>query len=166
MKRKSGRIGSRKVTDETPDRVSEQGIHEEEVELREFRVDNTSTTTRTVGRPKKTFHVSSEEYALAARLLTLIRENLDPKAKADLQEWAAHVDRLHRIDERDFADIAKVIEWLHDPAGGRNAAFWRGNVLSTKSLRKQFQRLLVQMNGYMPTAKHLAESLAGFERWE
>jgi hypothetical protein len=112
---------------------------------------------------RKPFMPDSEPFRLSARLLDLIRTNLDPKASANIQSWAVELDRLHRIDKRDYEEIERVIEWLHDSNAGADAAFWRGNVVSAANLRKHFPRLVVKMNGYRP-ARHLDESLAEFER--
>ncbi len=83
--------------------------------------------------------VAQEAHRLAGLLAGLMREN-DPKAKTprDLTAWAIELDRLHRIDGRDWPEIETVLRW------SQADSFWRSNVLSAGKLRKQFSSLLLK----------------------
>ena len=47
-----------------------------------------------------------------------------------------------RLDKRSPAEIKKVITWC------QKDKFWMNNILSTEKLRKQFDTLALQMEGY------------------
>lgn len=84
---------------------------------------------------------SSQAFGLATRLLELILAN-DPKAKKPkLERWAEDIDKLHRLDKRSYEEIEGVMVWA------QNDSFWRSNILSASSLRKQFAKLKLQMEG-------------------
>lgn len=77
---------------------------------------------------------------LAKFLFSKIQQN-NPKAKPpNFQVWARHVDLMLRVDNRSVEDIRAVIEWAQDDD------FWKGNILSTEKLRKQFDRLYMKLN--------------------
>lgn len=77
-----------------------------------------------------------------SRLLFDLIQSRDPKAKKpDLIKWASHLDKLNRIDGRSISEIEAVIRWC------QSDQFWQNNVLSTITLRKKFQQLLLKMNG-------------------
>jgi len=54
-----------------------------------------------------------------------------------VQLWAKDIDRLHRLDKQSIEDIRKVIEWC------QTEPFWKTNILSGASLRKQWDRLYI-----------------------
>lgn len=58
-----------------------------------------------------------------------------------LDAWAREIDLALRLDGRTVEDVTRAIRFAHvDPAG----SFWRPNVLSGSTLRKQLDRLLMQ----------------------
>lgn len=75
---------------------------------------------------------------LARLLADLMRQN-DPKARIprSLRKWEEDLDRLNRIDGRSWQEIERIIRWC------QASEFWRSNVLSAGSLRRQFPRLLL-----------------------
>lgn len=58
-----------------------------------------------------------------------------------VEAWAEVVDKMLRLDKADPFEVEAVITWAHvdDKTG-----FWRPNLLSPNSLRKQFPRLKIQ----------------------
>ena len=84
---------------------------------------------------------SSEGAELAALLASLIRKN-NPKAKTQTKsqvcQWAQDADRMLRLDNRDFADARKLLEWA------QRDTFWMSNILSMGAFRKQYDRLTMQ----------------------
>jgi len=81
----------------------------------------------------------AEAVRLARLLADLMRRN-DPKARvpADLTPWATELDRLHRIDRRDWPEIERVLRW------SQADSFWRCNILSAAKLRKKFGQLALK----------------------
>lgn len=76
---------------------------------------------------------------LAKEFFNLILVN-NPKAKQpDFQIWAKQIDVMMRNDKRTEEDVRRVIAW------SQQDSFWMGNILSPKSLRKQFDALMVKM---------------------
>jgi phage replication O-like protein O len=77
---------------------------------------------------------------LSKKLFYLILKN-DPKAKTpNFNQWAAHIEKLIRIDKRTPDEISHVIQWTQQDE------FWMSNILSTAKLRKSFQQLWLKSN--------------------
>jgi hypothetical protein len=88
---------------------------------------------------KKTTRYTSHVYRLCDLLFAKILEN-NPKAKRpNMQTWCRDMDRLVRIDKRDPDDVEAVIIWCQQDQ------FWYKNILSPAKLRKQFDRLMLNM---------------------
>jgi hypothetical protein len=84
-------------------------------------------------RPKK----SAPAWALAMSTYLNDQIALNGGVPSNKPEaWAADIDKLHRIDGLHQQDIKSIIDWAtaHD--------FWAPNVMSGKSLRKNYRRLL------------------------
>ena len=85
----------------------------------------------------------SESDSTAQYLYDSIKIKSDPpcwKHKSpDLKKWSEDIEKLHRIDKIDYADIRAVIDW------STSHAFWSANILSADKLRKQFNKLYLQM---------------------
>jgi len=104
------------------------------------RSEDTTIYPNTKPNPKE-FSPNSDEFRLAKLLYDLILEN-DPKAKnPKLPNWAADIDKLHRLDGRSFEEIEAVIRWCQQDD------FWHTNILSAGKLRSQFQQLILKMKG-------------------
>jgi len=82
---------------------------------------------------------SSEAIELANLLKGLILRN-NPKAKtpADINKWAADIDRMQKIDHRTPEEIKFIIEF------SQNDSFWCANILSTAKLRDKFDQLYLR----------------------
>lgn len=88
-----------------------------------------------------TFSSDSDEIRLSKLLFSLILKN-DPKAKEpNFQKWAVHVEQLIRLDKRSVDEIERIIRWCQADN------FWKGNILSTGSLRKKFSQLVIKSKG-------------------
>lgn len=102
-------------------------------------------------KDKRTF--SQECYDLSHLLFKSILQ-VQPKMKTpNFNSWALHIDRALRLDNRSIKDIECTIAWL--PTDG----FWSTVIFSTKTLRKNFDALLVQkqktMRNKNQTNKHV-----------
>ena len=83
----------------------------------------------------------SQAMRLAELLLSKILDH-SPKFKhPNLEKWKKEMDLLLRIDKRSPEEIENVIRWA------TSNDFWMSNVLSPSSLRKSFDRLVLQLNG-------------------
>lgn len=102
-----------------------------------------------ISRPKRTNHVYDEDsipYRSAKYLLTKIREFKPDFKEPDLQKWADHMRKLIEIDKRDPKEIARVIDWVTQDD------FWKTNILSAETLRRQWDKVTVKMqSGKKPT---------------
>ena len=88
--------------------------------------------------------ILKEEYSKSLPLLTQFNEyllilNPNFKLPPSEREWLVELDRMLRIDKRTPEEIERVIIWL------RTSQFWSKNVLSIPKLRKQFDRLILEM---------------------
>ncbi len=89
---------------------------------------------------KKTLSDNSVEMVLANELKEYILEN-NPKARVpvNLDRWAHVFDLMMRRDKRTVDDIRRVMEF------SQRDDFWKSNILSPSSLRKQFDRLYLRI---------------------
>lgn len=98
-------------------------------------------------RKKKKRTLCRDSLSLARRLSELILEHMpnnsqlkEEKREATIERWAYDIDLMQRRDYRTPNDIAQAMEWAH------NDDFWRDNVLSGATLRKQFDKLFSKAN--------------------
>ena len=93
-------------------------------------------------RKKRTYPNESTPYRAAAALARLMTENtpaMKPPGEAALQTWADSFRLLNERDGYDWDLINDVLVWCQDDP------FWSRNILSGPTFRKQFGKLLVQM---------------------
>ena len=92
--------------------------------------------------PKTDTPKTGEPLRLAELLRNLHKEHDSAYSppKKHIEAWAADIEKLHRIDRRDYADIERVIRWVKT-AGN----FWLANIMSGAKLREKFPTLLMQM---------------------
>lgn len=90
--------------------------------------------------PKKT---DSEPTRLAELLFTLHKkyDKAYSPPRKHIETWADDIEKLHRIDKREYPDIERVIRWVKTDGN-----FWFSNIMSGSKLREQFSRLCVQMS--------------------
>jgi len=86
-------------------------------------------------KEKKLFASDSVEFQLASLLLEKIREWHPKYREPDLHAWADGVRLMIQQDKIQPANIEKMICWC------QSDDFWRPNVLSIPTLRKQWPRL-------------------------
>lgn len=84
---------------------------------------------------------NSKPYKLSCYFLQLILDRKPDLKKPNLQTWAKSFDRMIRLDNRNPDRIAEVLEW------SQKDNFWKKNILSPDTLRKQFDRIEIQMEG-------------------
>lgn len=85
--------------------------------------------------------IVKKEYIKSAELLRdKIKENLPTfKEPSNLNAWSDEVRKMVEIDKRTIEQIDFLIKW------SQNDTFWQSNILSMKTLRKQFDKLVAQV---------------------
>jgi hypothetical protein len=96
--------------------------------------------------PKPKRPVSSEACRLSEKLAGMILNNFpnnrtvsNESRDGSIQNWAADIDRLIRIDGQSPEEVEQVIEWC------QSDSFWKANILSGSTLRKQWDTLTAKM---------------------
>jgi hypothetical protein len=75
---------------------------------------------------------------IAAYLLEK-RKTLYPKLKDPrLKDWAIEIDRMERLDGRQWDEIERTIDWAYEDS------FWVKVILSASNLREHYDRILVK----------------------
>lgn len=90
-------------------------------------------------KKEKTFSPDSAEVRLSDLLYSKILLRNPEHKQPDIQKWAKEVDYMIRLDKRDPQKIANVIGWV------QGDSFWQNNILSTESLRRHFDALVLKM---------------------
>lgn len=94
-------------------------------------------------KPKqKPYPEDSMEYRLAEYLKKwILKNNPNAKTPKDIQTWCRVFGDIIRLDKRDPEEIRKLIQW------SQQHPFWFKNILSPSKLRKQYDRLTLEVNG-------------------
>ncbi|HDY89358.1 MAG TPA: hypothetical protein ENH82_14740 [bacterium] len=94
---------------------------------------------------------SENDYRLAYLLKTLTMRNYpnqtEPKEHI-LKKWADCVRLLREVNKRVPKDIEKVLKW------SQQDYFWKQNIRSGNSLRKQYDELTIKMEAKSPSDKN------------
>jgi hypothetical protein len=92
-----------------------------------------------VKKSNNIYSSDSQPYLLAEKLKALIlQNNQNAKVPDNLQKWSREIDLMLRIDKRTPEHVQQVIEF------SQKDSFWKSNILSAGSLRKQFDKLWLQ----------------------
>ncbi len=96
------------------------------------------------GRQKRaaSFPHDSDPFKAAEYLSQLVSERYPeckPRTERDLQRWADAFDKCHRLDGHNWSLIGKVLTF------SQADQFWRKNVRSGDTFRRQFDALYAQM---------------------
>lgn len=88
-------------------------------------------------KPAPTRQIPKEAYQLADRLYKwIIKNKPDRKIQTGWRDrWAEDIDKMHRIDGREWRRIAGAIDW------SQRDDFWHQNILSGANLRKHYDRI-------------------------
>ena len=101
---------------------------------------NAESVTEPAAKAKA--ELPDEARRLALLLRSLILKN-DAKARVPgedrITSWVGAIDKLNRIDGREWVEIEAVIRWCQQDS------FWWKNILGGEKLRKQFTQLNAQM---------------------
>ena len=94
--------------------------------------------TRTSKNQEGTSKEPDERDLIIAEQMFLRLREINPEhKKPNLKSWAFDIEKIKRIDQRSEGELWKVFMWA------TNDNFWCSNILSPKSLRKQFDKLSI-----------------------
>lgn len=103
------------------------------------------TTNKNDKNDKNNYMSDSNEYRLAVYLFNYIKKN-NPKAREpNFQKWAKQFDYILRIDKRELEEVKELIKF------SQQHEFWYKNILSPDKLRKQYDRLMLEMDSVRAT---------------
>lgn len=117
--------------------------------------DKKNTSSRT-----NKFADDSIELSLASELFNLVLGNNQNAKHPNLQTWAKGFDLIIRVDKRSKEDVRKVMAW------SQRDSFWQGNILSPGALRKQFDKLVVQMKTRVTTKGSASQAKPKSNKYE
>lgn len=82
----------------------------------------------------KVVELPAEATQLSQRLLNWIKKNYPQREHKDnhLNKWADSIDKINRIDKKDWKKIQEVMDW------SQKDEFWRQNIQSGSKLRTKF----------------------------
>lgn len=116
---------------------SEQQVNNNKNDKNDKNVKNNNITSE---KPKKRVYSDDDpNKKLAILLLKLIRKNQDIK-EPDLDKWANTIRLTIESDKRTGKEVQEMIVW------STQNDFWSGVILSPTSLRKHFDKMMVQKN--------------------
>jgi|ETNvirnome_6_100_1030635.scaffolds.fasta_scaffold06494_7 hypothetical protein len=106
---------------------------------------NISKSNLIQSNTKERYSPNSNEIRLSELLFSLISERKPDYKKPNIQNWAVHIDRMIRLDNRKVENIEKVIRWCQTAIGSGKWKGWQNIILSTEKLREQFDKLEMAM---------------------
>jgi biotin operon repressor len=111
-----------------------------------------------LNQTKEYLRPNNDALRLAELLLDLILARKPDFRKPNLQTWAKEIDKMIRLDSRTPQRIETVIRWC------QGDAFWAGNILSTETLRRQFDRLEIKMSGCLKKREGIRNGTQKYDR--
>ncbi len=140
-------------SDASTDKKCQQRVKATEDEAGKPLPSSASRRTRVAMR----FDEDAVPYRLSALLLELIRSHNPGHLQPDLQKWATTVDLMMRRDKRNPAEIEKIIRFAQADL------FWFPNILSTESLRKHFDQLVLKSLNTAASPRSTASAAERFQ---
>ena len=92
----------------------------------------------------KIIKYSKDDVEMTELLLGLVKQNypfVKDKTETQLLRDFEEMNKLHRIDNWEYKQIRYVIEF------SQKDSFWKQNIRSVKTLRKQFESLVIKLKG-------------------
>lgn len=133
--------GNVTILGDSDDRNEENDDRNEQNKGKESKEKDIKRVERPVpARP--TFSEDSFEMRCVEQLVRAVKELLPgarvPESLEEKARWAAHVERMKRLDKRTEAEILEALNYaVTDP-------FWKTNIRSTAKLREKFETLILQ----------------------
>lgn len=101
-------------------------------------------------KKEKVFPEDSIEVRLARRLFNHLSARVPGRKEPNWPSWYSTFDAILRLDRRDPAEVARVIDWA------QRDTFWRKNIASAESLRAKYDRLVDEAGFHRAAARPLA----------
>lgn len=80
-------------------------------------------------------------------------------------QWALTIDKMNRLDKRDWPDIRAMIVWCQNEGGSRDQNFWSGTILGADSLRQHWDKMAAQRSAArLPFQQRRGPTAAGLDR--
>lgn len=90
-------------------------------------------------KPKKVYDEESPPYKLADYLFKRILSVNPDINRPDIQKWADTMRKIVELDKHDLHEVSRVIKWASSDT------FWQGVMLSPESLRRNWNKITMQM---------------------
>lgn len=111
---------------------------------------------RTKSKKKKRQNkYSDDDFVIAGDMFSLI-QTLNPEhKKPNLEKWAEAIRLIREVDKKNHVQIYKLFEFAnkHD--------FWKTNILSPASLRKQWDRLIIERDNGHSNGQRFSKKTTG-----
>ncbi|WP_027633079.1 hypothetical protein [Clostridium hydrogeniformans] len=136
-----------KQTDKTPDIPMDSVIKQidsksttnrEQIDSKSQTNTNNNDNNENNDNNDNNYTSDSNECRLAEYLFNHIKSNNPKTRKPNFQTWSKEFDKILRIDNRDLEEVKELIVF------SQKHEFWHRNILSPSSLRKQYDRLLLE----------------------
>ena len=121
------------------DKDSVEGEERQNTRASSSSSSSSSLKDKTLLLPKK-FLDNSDPVNISKFLLNQILKRKPDFKKPNIQSWAKDIDGMLRLDHRKKENIEEIILWCQQDD------FWKNNILSTKKLRQQFDKLELKKN--------------------
>lgn len=105
------------------------------------------------------YKYSPDHLVVAEHLLARIRENKPDYKEPNLKKWADDIRKMEQYDNRSLERIKEVIDWC------QKDNFWCSNILSADKLRKQFDRLEMEMARKQRRQKDVPRAFRLLQEW-
>ena len=132
-----GKIADVKYVDDFYVDVKPAGISNKDISNKDISNKDNSNIMPAPAKPAQARELPKEAEQLAERLYKWIKKNKPNRKVQDnwKRRWAEDIDKMHRIDGRDWQRIAGAIDW------SQRDEFWHQNILSGANLRKHYDRI-------------------------
>lgn len=124
-------------------------------------VAEATTRITTISESDKCHAIMLSEY-VSQHNPAFSQKNGDPKKFRGLDKWAEDIEKMKRIDRVEDRQIEFVIKWLSE-SQSESASFWRKNILSASTLRKQWQKLVAAIKYEHEKANRLSSKVGIIE---
>jgi len=151
------------------DTVDNKTVSENDIVKPETVSENDTTKESNKDNNIKKANERLKPYLSLAKLLYILHKKVDDKylngkdTQPIFEKWANDIRLLVEKDDRNVAEIARVIRWVKTEGN-----FWFVNIMSGKKLRLQFSKLILQMKqeGKKPGSfKGTDEELHGYDKY-
>ena len=103
--------------------------------------NNNINNKNNINKTKSPNKFSDEDLKCAEFIFGLLKKMNPDHKEPNFNTWADDVRKMREIDKRTHRDICEVFKFANQDD------FWKSNILSPKTLRKQFDKLTIKKSG-------------------